>query len=264
MTRRATYLLFVTLSLSGCYDSARTPETEYPAMTADISLHDLHGMYRGATFEIKEDITAKGYITSSDEAGNFYRTFTISDGTGAAEIMAGTTDLHNEYPIGHVVFVKLKGCAIGENRRVMQIGTMPDSFEYYETDYFYSDVLIDRHIIRSGEYVDVEVPVLEFNELTADKCGCLVKICDLKPVAREDSEAGPDTWSGYRCFTDNNGNQVYTYTSEYADYADNRLPSANVDITGILQYGSIAGQSGEHYILKMRSDEDCSIQDGNN
>ena len=105
---------------------------------------------------------------------------------------------------------------------------------------------------------------MEFNELTADKCGCLVKICDLKPVAREDSEAGPDTWSGYRCFTDNNGNQVYTYTSEYADYADNRLPSANVDITGILQYGSIAGQSGEHYILKMRSDEDCSIQDGNN
>lgn len=253
-------MMFVAIVMSGCYNSADTPRYVHESTSANTTLSSLRSMYKGYTFEIADDIIVEGVATSSDKAGNFYRTFTINDGTAGAEIMAGTNDLHNSYPPGCRVFVKVKGCAVGMSRSVLQIGMMPESFENYETDYFYSDVLLDRHIVRSGESVNVDIRTLEYEELTPSACGMPVRICDLYPVGT--SEAETDTWAGYRCFTDGNGNAVYTYTSDYADFADRALPASSVDITGILQYGEISGIPGSHYILKMRSEEDCYIHNG--
>ena len=260
MRLRATYMLFVAILISGCYDSADTPGPVRTSMSANTTLANLRSMYKGYTFEVTDDIIVEGVVTSSDKAGNFYRTFTISDGTAGAEIMAGTSDLHNSYPPGSMISVKVKGCALGMSRSVMQIGMMPDSFEYYETDYFYSDVLLDRHMVRSGKSGSVDILTLEYEELTPSACGMPVRICALNPV--DTSDTGTCTWAGYRCFTDDNGNNIYTYTSQYADYADHTLPTADVDITGILQYGEISGISGSHYIIKMRSEEDCHIHNG--
>lgn len=260
MMLRATYMLFVAILISGCYDSADTPGPVRTSMSANTTLANLRSMYKGYTFEVTDDIIVEGVVTSSDKAGNFYRTFTISDGTAGAEIMAGTSDLHNSYPPGYRIFVKVKGCAVGMSRSVLQIGMMPESFGNYETDYFYSDVLLDRHIIRSGKSACMDIRTLEYEELTPSACGMPVRICNLSHAATSDSSI--DTWAGYRCFTDINGSTVYTYTSEYADFADLALPATSVDITGILQYGEISGISGSHYIIKMRSEEDCHIHNG--
>ncbi len=266
----AKYLVIVCAAvlLCGCYDSIHSSDTDIADIKPNITLAELRKLWRGTTIEIDEPMVVGGVVTSSDEAGNFYQTFTIADATGAAEIRAGMRDLHNPYPAGCRLYVKLEGCAVGVERGVLQIGLMPESYSNYAVDYFYSKVMLDRHIVRSGDIVEVKPTEVGYKELSAEMCGSLVRLKGLQLVI--ESEASPEsyeqpevllppaTWAGYRAFADAEGNVVYTYTSDYANYADQEVPTELCDFTCILQYGTVHGASGEWFILKMRSDDDCT------
>lgn len=47
------------------------------------------------------------------------------------------------------------------------------------------------------------------------------------------------------------------YTSEYATYANERIPTDRVALTGILHYGKADGE--DYYMIKMRDEGDCQI-----
>ncbi len=93
----------------------------------NISIADLHDLCGKGPLNIDEPLVAGGYVTSSDRAGNFNRTFTIEDPTGGMEIMAGLYDLHNIYPSGCYVTVRLEGCAVAESHGCYRRGYPPRS-----------------------------------------------------------------------------------------------------------------------------------------
>ena len=224
-------------------------------------------MWRGKTIAIDEPIVVEGYVTSTDVAGNFYQTFMISDGDSAAEIMAGMRDLHNSYPLGCYICVKLEGCAVGIERGVMQIGLMPASFSNYAADYFYSRAVMDRYVVRGGAMRHIDARTLDFESLDESLCGVLVRLNGVQlveqefPAESDDMLQPPALWGGYRAFVDGLGNRIFVYTSEYATYADDEVPTGVCSITGILQRGAVTGESGECFILKMRSKDDCVALD---
>ena len=244
------YLLCTTICIvSGCkkFDEPAQDSTTPPA--ANIAIADLHAMLGGRTVTIDQDIIIGGYVTSSDKASNFHRTFMIEDASGGAEIMAGLYDLHNIYPEGYYITANLKGCAIGEQLGVMQIGMPAASYSYYPTDYFASRVVIDKYIKRYNIQRDIAPLPLTIEELTSSHCGRLVNIDGLSATQQ-------GVWSGYQIFTDANNQNIVVYTSEYADYAQTPMPNGRVSITGILQYGNVEGK--EYYIIKMRDEKDCN------
>lgn len=242
--------LFTTLLLQvGCKNFDEPIWEENPSDTANISISDLHAMVAERGVVIEDDIIIGGYVTTSDEASNFHRTFIIEDASGGAEIMAGLYDLHNIYPIGYYVTINLKGCAIGEHLGVMQIGMPAEEYSYYTTDYFSSRVILDQHIKRHNLKHDITPLPLSISDLRESQCGRLVNIGNITP-------AQDGVWSGYQLFSDNTGQTIAVYTSEYASYSQKALPSGAVIITGILQYGKVNGQ--ECYIIKMRNEKDCS------
>lgn len=250
--------------LCGCYNYTGLPEREQSELVADMTLAELRGRWRGQTFEVAEPMVVGGVVTSSDAAGNFYQTFTIEDATGAAEIMAGVRDLHNTYPVGCYLCIRLEGCAVGIERGVMQIGLKSASYSHYVVDYFYSKVLLDSHVERSGEVENVAPKMVDFAGLSSEMCGRLVQLKGLRLVEESDSGANegvqlPLTWAGYRLFEDGAGNRLYIYTSDYANYATEQVPTGVCYVTGILQYGSVSGAEGEWFILKMRSGDDCKV-----
>ena len=264
MRRIGRYILTICAAvlLCGCYNSARLPDGKESELSPNKTLSELRGYWQGSTFEVGEEVVVGGVVTSSDEAGNFYRTLTIEDATGAAEIMAGVRDLHNGYPVGCSLCVRLKGCAVGIERGVMQIGLKPASYSNYAVDYFYSKVLLDRYIERSGEVSEVTPAILGFENLSLENCGRLVEIKALRLVVgmedTADTESSlPVEWRGYRLFEDGAGNRLYTYTSDYANFAAKVVPTEPCDITGVLQYGAVEGEPGEWFILKMRNEDDC-------
>lgn len=245
----------------GCrkYD-APTPPPAAPAVP-DMSIADLHDLCRDRTIVFDRDITIGGYVTSSDAAANFYKTFTIEDASGGAEIMAGITGLHNIYPEGYYITISLKECAAGEHYGVMQIGLAPNSYDYYPTSYFSARAVIDRYVTRC----DVRRPVAPLPvttaELTPGLCGRLVTLGGLQCVTDEQFssvwEANTEgTWHGYNFFADAAGNTIAVYTSEYSVYASHERPDGTISLTGILQYGKIGSE--EYFMIKMRDENDCT------
>lgn len=255
MVRRLLTAAVAAILFCGCYDRFDAPQKEIDMPAPNISISALHAFWRGNALTVDEDIIIRGQVTSSDRAGNFYRTFTIVDPTGGAEILAGITDIFNIYPVGSSVDILLNGCAIDEQNGVLQIGLPAESYDYGNLLYLQSKVNLDKHIISSGAVESLSIPVLRYYDLNESLCGAPVTI---ERLVFTPTEGNSGCWSGYARFEDSNGNAIYTDTSSYADFADEEVPRGEVALTGILQYGTVSREIGKQFILKMRSSEDCS------
>jgi len=70
--------------------------------------------------EITSDIYVKGYVTSSDNTGNFYKEFFIQDKpenpTAAIKVALELVDSYNKFNLGREVYIRLKGLYVGEVR----------------------------------------------------------------------------------------------------------------------------------------------------
>lgn len=194
-----------------------------------------------------------GRVTTSDYDENFYRTFCIEEDGAGIEVMAGIDHLHNDFPEGCHVTLRLRGLALGESHGVLQAGRMPAAGSGFTTDYIGSKAALDAAVTRNGEALEPIAPtLLSPGELTPERCGTLVRIGALGYTPED---LTPGTWAGYKRFTDDTGAAVYTYVRSYARFADDEVPVGRCTLTGILQYDA----TGEgRYILKLRDENDCT------
>lgn len=86
-----------------------------------ISIANLKALFvPGQVTEITSDIVVKGYVSSSDKTGNFYKEFFIQDSptnpTAGIRVATEFTDSYNKYNFGREVYINLKGLFIGEIR----------------------------------------------------------------------------------------------------------------------------------------------------
>lgn len=167
--------------------------------------------------------------------------------------MAGIDHLHNDFPEGCHVTLRLRGLALGESHGVLQAGRMPAAGSGFATDYIGSKAALDAAVTRNGEALEPIAPtLLSPGELTPERCGTLVRIGALGYTPED---LTPGTWAGYKRFTDDTGAAVYTYVRSYARFADDEVPVGRCTLTGILQYDA----TGEgRYILKLRDENDCT------
>ena len=152
------------------------PESwEEVEMTPTKTIKELCELYnQGSPLTLEEDIVIGGKVCTSDQVGNFYRSFYIQDGTAGIEIKMGKTGLYNEYKIGQTVYVKCKGLTLGMygfsssssygGQGMVQLGCVDPSGEY-ETSYIEVQSIIDEHIFRGAEGTPDEPIVLEENQL---------------------------------------------------------------------------------------------------
>ena len=125
MARRdITALLLATLlSAGGCYDSHFSEAAGGAAAgEGNTPLSELRARYTGRPTLVEEDIRVVGYVTTSDRAGNFYRTLCIEQAGAALEVMVGLDHLHNDYPPGSRLMVRLRGLALGLQTGLHQAG----------------------------------------------------------------------------------------------------------------------------------------------
>ena len=230
-------LLCVALLAAGCYDSRfgeRGDDSTPEPVTATI--RQLREKFAGTTFPVTGDIVVSGRVTTSDYAENFYRTFCIEEDGAGIEVMAGIDHLHNDFPEGCHVTLRVTAAGSG-----------------FTTDYIGSKAALDAAVTRNGEALEPIAPtLLSPGELTPERCGTLVRIGALGYTPED---LTPGTWAGYKRFTDDTGAAVYTYVRSYARFADDEVPVGRCTLTGILQYDA----TGEgRYILKLRDENDCT------
>lgn len=246
--------LLLAVGMTGCYDRASEPSTE-PATPppATTTIGELRRLFAGETFVVESDVVVCGRVTTSDQAGNFYRTLVLEADGAAVEVMAGIDGLHNIYPAGCDVTLRLQGLALGQSYGVLQVGRAPAPGSGYATDYIGSRAALDRHLVRGTCKTPLAPTLRTIDELTPDMAGCLIRVDGLRFMPKNPEET---TWSGYKRFTDDEGHEIETYTRLYADFADDAIPTGEVLLVGILQCSTRADGS-TRYMLKMRDESDC-------
>ena len=163
--------------------------------------------------------------------------------------MAGIDQLHNDFPVGCRVTLRLRGLAAGRSRGVVQVGREPAPGSGYTTDYIGSKPALDAHVERCDDALQAVLPtLLTIAELTPDRCGSLVRIDGLRYAPEQVIEA---SWAGEKRFRDDTGAEIRTYVRPYARFADREVPTGPGSITGILQR-----DDDGCYLLKPRHEED--------
>ena len=253
----------VVLASHGCregFDPAAAGDAE--PWQANIAIAELVDMYRGRPTVIGENLVICGRVTSSDRAGNFYRSLMVEQDGAAVEIRAALTDMYNIWPPGCRVAVRLQGLAMGEEEGVKCIGLPAARYSYNIVDYIPSRVELDRIIARSQAPEAFGIPNFYVSMLDRSMCGRLVRVVALIP-----SDYGPQTdgtdggvrqWGGVNYFEDDEtGERIAVRVSDYADFARRRVPSCQIAMAGILQFGRPEGADEDMFILKPRDESDA-------
>ena len=72
----------------------------------------------GEVNQIESNLVVKGYVSSSDFTGNFYKEFYMQDEienpTSGIKVSINQVDSYNQFNVGREVYIKLQGLSVGE------------------------------------------------------------------------------------------------------------------------------------------------------
>lgn len=255
--------LLASLLLTGCYDSSfseQAPHTPPPAV--NYTLSQLKNELVGEEMFIRGDVVVRGRVTTCDRSENFYRTLFIQDEGASLEVMAGLNHLHNSYPEGTTLTLRLQGLKLCKSRGTLQVGRPPLAGSGYRVDYLASaPASLDKILFRPTSPPEKIAPVsLSVAELHEGLCGTLVRVSGVhfSPLPPSEGEQTDRTWVGNKRFEDAEGRCIYTFVRRYARFARQEIPDGECSLTGILQYDNIEGVTC--FSIKPRDEYDCQTQ----
>src|SRR6476620_10036510 len=127
-------LIIVTTTISTCFVFScnkkfdEPPAYVAPNITADLTISDLKAMHiTGHLEQITVDKTISGIVIADDRSGQFYKTIVIQDSTGGISVKLDGYDLYTNYPIGRMIFIKVKGLYLGDYNKLVEIGAGIDN-----------------------------------------------------------------------------------------------------------------------------------------
>lgn len=136
------------------------------------------------TMVVQEDAYTRGKVISSDYTGNVYKTVYIYDeASGRAIELKLNTGNYLFYPIGSMVYVKLKGLVLGNYRGMISIGTYSDDPKYANGN-IVTRAMLKEHIFRGEEIGMKQADTLVVNstnytQLSDNDLGRLVRFEDI-------------------------------------------------------------------------------------
>lgn len=268
MLRVTTYILTLVM-LIGC----RTPDEhpfygELPQATTTIASLRDNEVRPGGVF-LGDDIVIRGRVISSDREENFYNALFVDDGTGALELRISGYNLAAAYPEGLDVALCLGGLYADYEHGVLQVGYQPTSHTNHAVADIASRQVIDRVVVHSNRVERVTPRITPIRELSPRDCGRLHYFEGLQLAESTSTDTPPDNrqeneddttsearWRGYALLRTTAGDSIAIYTSENAEFADERIPTTPISVIGILEWAPYDGEE-ECYQLRMRYASDC-------
>lgn len=162
-----TVLIIISLTLVSCHEWdpvlkgkwEDVPKEDIVKLEPNITINELKKLYTaGQPYHIEKEYIIGGQVTTSDQAGNVYRSIYIQDQTGGIEVKIGKTGLYNEYKLGQWVYIKLEGLTLGAYEGMLQIG-LEDPTGEYETAYIDLQYIINQHVFK-GEIGSPVSPII--------------------------------------------------------------------------------------------------------
>ena len=212
---------------------------------------------------VKEDEIIHGWVTSSDESGNVYKSLYIMDESGyGLSISINQNSLYNKYRIGQEIVLPLKGYFVGKYNGQQQLGypawyAAGNAWEATFLPQAMWESLVELNGLPDVSKVDtLDVSISDFQgksdpETLMKYQGRLVRLNGVSFQEADGvtpfSEAGAST---NRTLVDADGQTLTVRNSNYADFRADILPEGELDVVGLL------GSYGTTWQLVLRSAED--------
>lgn len=212
----------------------------------EISISDLKGLVvNGQATEITSDIVVKGYVTSSDVTGNFYKEFFIQDKpenpTAAVKVAIELVSSYNKFNIGREVYVKLKDLYIGEVRSGDSVPTIGggknedgDEVENMSLSQVESQLL---RAVNTEEIIPLDI---NFSAINDSHVGLFVKVSDAQfpaSLAGKTYVDANDLYDTQRLLESCDGFGFTNFileTSAFASFKFAIIPSGGGSISGVV------------------------------
>lgn len=249
---KITLLLFGLFLIIGCvhddeYDEPSLENYQCADLTATMTLADVKALYDGnTTYEFPAGTTdvIEGYVSSSDETGNIYKTLFIQDSpenpTQGFVIVVDMVSSYTKYPQGSKVYIKLDGLAVGEYRGLVQLGVKNETVTEANGVARIPENMVSQRIFRScNERAEIVPKVMTLDELngsTDQYLGCLIQINNAEFHERVlCTTYAPNATSIDKIITDPTSSLTtkVVRNSGYSTFANQLLPSGNGKFVGI-------------------------------
>lgn len=203
-----------------------------------ISVGELKDQFvYGQATKIVSDITVKGYVTSSDKTGNFYKEFYLQDDptnpTTGIKIVLNQVDSYNQFNIGREVHIRLKDLYIGETRSGDDIiaigGKMNDEGDEIEE---LTSNQIPLHIFRTETTHTLAPVVLSFSQINDSHIGLFVTVENAQFPTSLEGESYVDPQDDFDTQRNLESCEGFGYinfrleTSSFADFKNVILPTS--------------------------------------
>ena len=246
------FILSLTVFVTSCVqdDEYSTPDLQgkCQTLTPTKTIAEVKTAYANNTATITDDIIIEGYVSSSDESGNVYKTIYLQDApenpTQGLVVSVDAVSTYTSYPQGSKVYIKLKGLAFGKYGSVLQVGyNNLDPVTNTTTFGRIPEKLVGNHLVRScAPKVKIVPKVITLSQLasTIDPLiGALVQVNNAEfPINLLCNIYAPNGTSVDRQIVDPTRNipasSRVVRNSGYASFAADQLPSGNGTFIGIL------------------------------
>ncbi len=263
-------LLISFFSFSSCLDQDFDAP---PQPVADIgfqpnsTIAEVKSKYISGKFTtITDDLLIHAIVVADDESGNFYKTIVIQDSTAGIELKLNRTGIYTDFPVGMKIGLKCKGLTIGDYNGLIQLGLGTYQSGIYTNLAGIEDVLIDQYVFKGPKNLPVVAKKKTINSLTAQDISTLVELDQLEFIRSDTGKTFADVIGKNSVnlnLTDCSKNEILLRTSNFADFAGNKVPVGNGTITVILS----KYQSDAQLYLRKYSDiqfnQDPCLGNGN-
>ena len=197
--------------------------------------------------KVTDDVKIKAIVTSSDAQGNIYQELALQDATGAIIVSVAQGGLYGPLPVGTEILVSLKDLYVGNYGKQAQIGIPSKNATGADVIGRISRATWDQHykILSTGHKVEPTLFATGTNPTTwnldtdGGKLGIIrnVSFKSSNNSKATDTFADPNGGAGSVSWTLNeqDGRKVIVYNSNFADFANAKVPTGKVDITGIIK-----------------------------
>lgn len=190
------------------------------------------------TFSENDNAIIEGFVISSDEAGNFYKTMIIQDKIENPEygivVLIDKKAYYTKYNFGRKIYIKLSGLSIIEEKGQYQLGYMKAN-EMINIP----DALLDHYIIRSQTTEEILAREIRLEEISDQMINTYVKITDLQfskdALGKTFASENFDRYNGERIMEQcDNLVKSFLFTSTFSDFRSNLLPLERFHISAVL------------------------------
>ncbi len=246
-----TWAAFAVICITSCVqkDEWETPpiscNNRFAQPTMTLAAFKVQAPAKGYV-QITNDQIFDGYVTSSDEHGNFYKTISFQDKaenpTAALQIEVDKSGNYTDFPVGAHIRINAKGLRLGTDRGVVKIGSADPVYDIGRIP----GALVGRYISGVCNGNGLEIATMQPLELATLKLAqdekfinMLVKVPNVQFAAGEIGKKYLNYTSGSGIDTDRNivdqsGYASIIRNSGFASFGSDLVPDGKGTLTFVV------------------------------